>query len=81
MHAWKKLRYAMTIKKMGTLPTRTKAVFLLILGLIIGVWQGYGTAIASNLVIPQPKIVLELVMLLTLMYTCVWTIRKRHKNE
>ena len=71
----------MIIKKIHTLPTRTKAFFILILGLVSGVWQGYGTAIASNLVIPQPKLIIELVLLLTFMYTCVWTIRKRQKNE
>ena len=71
----------MIINKMRTLPTRTKAFLLVISGLVIGVWQGYGTAMGSNLVIPQPKLVLELVLLLTFMYTCVWTIRKRHKKE
>ena len=71
----------MIIKKMRTLPTHIKAFILIILGLVIGVWQGYGTAIDSNLVIPQPQLVIELMMLLTFMYIFVWTIRKRNKNE
>jgi len=68
---------AMIMKKMRTLPTRTKAFLLLILGLVVGVWQGYGTAIGSNLVIPQPKLMFDLMMLLTFVWMLIWTIRKR----
>jgi ABC-type nitrate/sulfonate/bicarbonate transport system permease component len=70
------MRYAMSLKKNRKLPARTKVVFLLVLGLVIGVWQGYGTATESKFVIPQPKLIFELMMSLTFMYTCIWTIRK-----
>ena len=68
---------AMIMKKMRKLPTRTKAFLLLILGLVVGVWQGYGTAIGSNLVIPRPKLMLDLMMLSTFVWMLIWTIKKR----
>jgi len=68
---------AMIVKKMRTLPTRTKACLLLILGLVVGVWQGYGTAIGSNLVIPQPKLMVDLMMLSFFVWMLIDTIRKR----
>ncbi len=52
------------------------AVALLILGLVIGICHGYGI-----LRIPQPRLVFDLMTLLTFMYLCIWTIRKRHVNE
>ncbi len=52
------------------------AVALLILGLVIGVFQGYGV-----LRIPQPRLVFDLMTLLTFMYLCIWTIRKRYADE
>ena len=52
------------------------AVALLILGLVIGVFHGYGV-----LRIPQPRLVFDLMTLLTFMYLCIWTIRKHHADE
>jgi len=71
------LKLEMIIKKMHTLPTRTKAFLLLISGLVLGVWQGYGTAIGSDLVIPQPKLMFDLMMLSFFVWMLIDTIRKR----
>jgi len=71
---------AMIMKKMKTLPTRTKAFLLLISGLVLGVWQGYGTAIGSNFVIPHPKLMFDWMFLLTSVWMLIWTIRKRMGN-
>lgn len=52
---------------------------VLILGLVagaIGVCIGYGI-----IRIPQPKLVFDLMFLLTMIYIFIWTIRKRHENE
>ena len=68
---------ARIMKKMHILTTRKKAFLLLISGLVIGVWQGYCTAIGSNLVIPQPKLMFDLMMLSTFVWMLIWTIRKR----
>jgi len=48
------------------------AVALLILGLAIGTCIGCGV-----LSIPQPKLVFDLMMLLTFISMLIWTIRKR----
>ena len=52
------------------------AVALLILGLAIGTCIGCGV-----LSIPQPKLVFDLMMLLTFISMLIWTIRKHHANE
>ena len=55
------------------------AVALLVLGLIIGVCTGCGI-----LRIIQPRLMFDLMMLLTAVWMLIWTIwtiRKRHVNE
>ena len=52
------------------------SVALLVLGLIIGTCIGCGV-----LRIPQPKLVFDLMMLLTFISMLIWTIGKRHVNE
>jgi len=52
------------------------AVALLTLGLVIGTCLGYGI-----LRIPQPRLVFDLMMLLTFISMLIWTIRKRRVNE
>ena len=49
---------------------------LIILGLVIGTCIGSGI-----LRITQPRIVVDLMMLLTFISMLFWTIRKRHANE
>lgn len=46
------------------------AVTLLILGLVIGTCIGYG-------IIPQGRLVFDLMMLLTFISMLIWTVRKR----
>ena len=55
---------------------RMKALVLLILGLVIGACHGYGI-----FRIPQPKLMFDLMTLLTFIYICIWTIRKRRTRE
>jgi len=52
------------------------ALVLLVLGLVIGICLGYG-------MIPRPynTLVFDLMMSLTFIYVCIWTIRKRHAHE
>lgn len=71
----------MSLEKIRKLPVRIKAVVLLVLGLAIGVWQGYMFGSGSNLVIPHFKLFFEIMMSLTFIYTCIWTIRKRYRNR
>ena len=52
------------------------AVALLTLGLVIGTCLGYGI-----LKIPQPRLVFDLMMLMTFISMLIWTIRKRRVNE
>ena len=52
------------------------AVALLTLGLVIGTCFGYGI-----LRIPQPRLVFDLMMLMTFISMLIWTIRKRLVTE
>ena len=52
------------------------AVALLILGLVIGTCIGAGV-----LRISQPRFMFDLMILSTLVWMLIWTIRKRHTNE
>lgn len=49
------------------------AVALMILGLSLGTCIGAGV-----LRIPQPRLMFDLMSLLTMIYIFIWTIRKRH---
>lgn len=66
----------MIIKRMRTLPTRTKASLLLILGLVGGVWL----ALDQTLTISQRKLIFESMMLSTFVWILIDTIRKREKK-
>jgi ribose/xylose/arabinose/galactoside ABC-type transport system permease subunit len=52
------------------------AMALLGLGLSVGTCIGYGV-----LRIPQPRLMFDLMMLLTFVGMLIWTIKKRHVNE
>ena len=59
------------------LPVRVKAVLLLIVGLAIGAWYSYGIATGSRPASSQPRLILEIMMLLTFIWTLIWTLERR----
>ena len=77
MSEMKRLRERASARVCGVILDRAKlAVALLILGLVIGTCIGYGV-----LRIPQPRLMFDLMMLLTFISMLIWTIKKRHANE
>jgi hypothetical protein len=59
------------------LSDRVKAVLLLIVGLAIGAWYSYGIATGSRPASPPPRLILEIMMLLTFIWTLIWTLERR----
>jgi hypothetical protein len=62
--------------KIRQLPARVKAVLLLITGLVVGAWYSYGIATGSP-AYPQPKLIFDIMMLLTFVWTLIWTLMRR----
>jgi len=58
-------------------PARVKAVLLLITGLAIGAWYSYGIATGSRLAFPQHRLIFEVMMLLTFVWSLIWTLTRR----
>ena len=61
------------------LPARVKAVLLLIMGLTIGAWYSYGIATGSRPASSETRLMFEIMMLLTFIWTLIWTL-ERHAH-
>ena len=59
------------------LPARVKAALLLITGLAMGAWYSYGIATDSRPTYPQPRLIFDIMILLTFVWTLVWTLARR----
>jgi len=59
---------------------KVKATLLIIIGLAIGIWLGYGSATGSNIAISRSKLIFEIIMLMTFVSILIWTIRNNLKN-
>ncbi len=59
------------------LPARVKAALLLITGLAIGAWYSYGIATGSRPASPQHRLIFEVMMLLTFVWTLIRTLTRR----
>ena len=58
-----------------------KAVLLLVTGLVIGAWYSYGIATGSKPASPQPKLIFEIIMLLTFVWMMIWTLARREHED
>ena len=66
--------------KIRQLPARVKAVLLLITGLAIGAYYSYGIATGSRPAYPPPRLIFEIMMLLTFVWTLIWTLERRAQS-
>jgi len=69
------------MQRIRQLPAKVKAVILLIAGLVIGAWHSYGVATGSSPVSLEPRLVFEIIMLLTLVWTMIWTLTRRTNED
>jgi len=67
----------MRLSEIRQTPAKIKAVLLLIIGLAIGVWYSYGIATGSIVAAPQPGLIFDILMLLTLVWMLIWTLTRR----
>ncbi len=69
------------MQRIRQLPTRVKTVLLLVTGLVVGAGHSYGVATGSRPASPEPMLVFEIIMLLTLVWTMIWTIKRREHED
>ena len=68
--------------ELSQLPARVKAALLLFAGLAIGAWHSHGIAAGTRPASPQSRLIFETLMLLTMVWTLIWTIRRRaHRSH
>ena len=65
------------MSKIRQLPARVKAVLLFITGLAIGAWYAYGIATGSRPASPQHRLIFDIMILLTFVWTLIWTLTRR----
>jgi len=65
------------MSKIRQLPARVKAVLLLITGLAIGAYYSYGIATGSRPAYPQPRLIFDIMILLTFVWMLIWTLARR----
>ena len=64
------------------IPAKMKAALLLVAGLAIGAWHSHGIAAGTRPASPQSRLMLETLILLTMVWTLIWTLRRRkHKSH
>jgi len=69
------------MQRIRQLPAKVKAVILLIAGLVIGAWHSYSIATGSRPALPQSKLIFEILMLLTLVWTMICTLTRRTNED
>lgn len=63
--------------RLRQLSSRVKAIILLFAGLVLGAWHSCGVATGSSPASLEPRLVFEIMMLLTLVWTMIWTLTRR----
>jgi hypothetical protein len=69
------------MQRIHRLSARVKAVLLLVTGLVVGAWHSYGIATGSRPASPEPRLVFEIITLLTLVWMLIWTLVRRANGD
>lgn len=68
------------MSRIHRLPVKVKATLLIIIGLAIGIWLGYGSATGLNIAYSRSRLILEIIMLMTFVSILIWTVRNNLKT-